>query len=170
MLETPNVPISFDRRSKLARVARIHIEMVARAPREILFDLSRDLDFHTRSLEHTGERIVGGKRGGLIDLGEEVEWEARHFGLRLRLRSRISEMDRPRTFVDEQVRGPFTWFEHRHTFVEEGDATRMIDDWEHRAPFGLLSDLVLARYMERLLRTRNAAIVAEAKRRVRSRR
>lgn len=143
--------------------------MVARAPRELLFDLSRDLDFHTRSLEHTGERIVGGKRGGLIELGEEVEWEARHFGLRLRLRSRISEMDRPSTFVDEQVRGPFTWFRHRHTFIENGDETRMIDDWEHHAPLGFATDLVLRGYMGRLLRTRNAAIVAEAERRVRSR-
>jgi ligand-binding SRPBCC domain-containing protein len=150
-------------------MARIHIEVIARAPREVLFDLSRDLDFHTRSLEHTGERIVGGKRGGLIELGEEVEWEARHFGLRLRLRSRIAEMERPRTFVDEQVRGPFRWFTHRHTFIAEGDATRMVDDWEHRAPLGALSDLVLAGYMERLLRARNAAIVAEAERRVRSR-
>jgi ligand-binding SRPBCC domain-containing protein len=150
-------------------VARIRIDMLARAPREILFDLSRDLDFHTRSLEHTGERIVGGKRGGLIELGEEVEWEARHFGLRLRLRSRISEMDRPNTFVDEQVRGAFKWFRHRHSFIEVGDDTRMIDEWEHQAPLGALTDLVLRGYMERLLRTRNAAIVAEAERRVRSR-
>ena len=151
-------------------MARIHIEVIARAPRDVLFDLSRDLDFHTRSLEHTGERIIGGKRGGLIELGEEVEWEARHFGLRLRLRSRIREMDRPRTFVDEQVRGPFSSFTHRHTFIDAADgATRMIDEWEHRAPLGFATDLVLRGYMERLLRTRNAAIVAEAERRVRSR-
>jgi len=150
-------------------MARIHIEVIVPAPREIVFDLSRDLDVHMRSMEHTGERIVGGKRGGLIELGEEVEWEARHFGLRLRLRSRICEMDRPRTFVDEQVRGPFTSFTHRHTFVEEGETTRMIDDWEHRAPLGFATDLVLRGYMERLLRTRNATIVAEAERRVRSR-
>jgi len=149
-------------------MARIHIEVIVPAPREIVFDLSRDLDVHMRSMEHTGERIVGGKRGGLIELGEEVEWEARHFGLRLRLRSRICEMDRPRTFVDEQVRGPFTSFTHRHTFVEEGETTRMIDDWEHRAPLGFATDLVLRGYMERLLRTRNATIVAEAERRVRS--
>ena len=78
-------------------------------------------------------------------------------------------MDRPRTFVDEQVRGPFSWFKHRHTFVENGDETRMTDDWEHAAPLGFATDLVLRGYMERLLRTRNAAIVAEAERRVRSR-
>lgn len=150
-------------------MARIHIETLVRAPREIVFDLSRDLDFHTRSLEHTGERIVGGKRGGLIELGEEVEWEARHFGLRLRLRSRISEMERPRAFVDEQVRGPFRSFRHRHTFLEGGDGeTHMVDEWEHEAPLGFATDLVLRGYMDRLLRARNAAIVAEAERRVRS--
>ncbi|HEY2365580.1 MAG TPA: SRPBCC family protein [Polyangiaceae bacterium] len=149
-------------------MARIHIEMVARAPCVIVFDLARDLDFHTRSLEHTGEHIVGGRRGGLIELGEEVEWEARHFGLRLRLRSRISEMDRPRTFVDEQVRGPFRSFVHRHVFIADGDTTRMVDDWEHRAPLGFATDLVLRGYMSRLLTTRNTAIVAEAERRARS--
>ena len=150
-------------------MARIHLETIVRAPREIVFDLSRDLDFHARSMKHTGERIVGGKSGGLIEIGEEVEWEARHFGLRLRLRSRIREMDRPSMFVDEQVRGAFSWFVHRHVFIEEGASTRMIDDWEHAAPLGFATDLVLRGYMEKLLRIRNAAIVDEAERRVPSR-
>jgi hypothetical protein len=39
-----------------------------------------DLDLHQRSLAHTGEEIVGSRRGGLIEQGEEVEWRARHLG------------------------------------------------------------------------------------------
>lgn len=146
-------------------MARIHIETFVRAPIEVVFDLARDLDFHTRSLAHTGERIVAGKRGGLIDLGEEVEWEARHFGVRWKMRSRITEMDRPRAFTDEQVSGPFASFVHRHSFRAEGGGTVMSDDWAHRAPLGPLgaiADLALGRYMERLLRARNAALAAEA--------
>jgi ligand-binding SRPBCC domain-containing protein len=130
------------------------------APRERVFDLARDLDFHQRSLAHTGERIVGGRNGGLIELGEEVEWEARHFGLRLRLRVRITEMDRPNAFVDTQVRGPFVSMTHRHEFRDAPGGTEMIDAWTHRAPLGALVDPILSRYMERLLRTRNAALVA----------
>jgi ligand-binding SRPBCC domain-containing protein len=148
--------------------ARVHIETFVRAPREIAFDLSRDLDFHMRSMVHTGERIVSGKPGGLIELGEEVEWEARHFALKLRLRSRISEMDRPAMFVDEQVRGPFAWFRHRHTFHAREGGTLMIDDWEHASPLGPLgriADLVVGPYMERLLRIRIALLVEEAERR-----
>jgi len=142
-------------------MARIRLVTSVPAPRERVFDLARDLDFHQRSLGHTGERIVDGRRGGLIELGEEVEWEARHFGVRLRLRTRIVAMDRPSSFVDEQVRGPFVSMVHRHEFRESNGATEMIDDWTHRAPLGPITDLVLRGYMERLLRARNAALVAE---------
>lgn len=114
-------------------------------------------------MAHTGERAVAGRTSGLIELGEEVTWEASHFGLTLRLTSRITAMDRPRAFVDEQVRGPFSRFTHRHEFHPEGDTTRMIDLWEHHAPLGFLADpLFLARYMRRLLETRNALLCREA--------
>jgi ligand-binding SRPBCC domain-containing protein len=149
-------------------VATIRIETVVPAPPADVFDLARDLDFHTRSLAHTGERIVSGKRGGLIDLGEEVEWEARHLGITWRLRSRITAFDRPHTFTDEQVSGPFASFVHRHTFESDGAGTLMIDAWTHTPPLGVLgklADVGLRGYVERLLRTRNAALVLEATRR-----
>jgi len=144
-------------------MAKVHLETFVRGPVEEVFDLARDLDFHQRSLEHTGERIVGGKPSGLIELGEEVEWEARHLGLRWRLRSRVTAFDRPLSFVDEQVRGPFASFTHRHAFRTAPGGTLMTDDWTHRAPLGALgrlADLGLSAYVERLLRRRNAAMVA----------
>ena len=63
------------------------------APPEISFDLSRDVDLHLRSLAHTGERAVAGKVSGLLDLGDEVTWQGRHFGVQLRHRSRITAFD-----------------------------------------------------------------------------
>jgi ligand-binding SRPBCC domain-containing protein len=147
-------------------VATIHIETLIPASPEVVFDLARDLDLHTRSLAHTGERIVSGKRGGLIELGEEVEWEARHFGMKWRLRSRVTAFDRPRSFTDEQVRGPFASFVHRHTFVPSDGGTLMIDDWTHTppwGPFGRLAEPVLARHMERVLRTRATALLYAAR-------
>ena len=147
-------------------MSRIHLETRVRAPIDRVFDLARDLDFHQRSMKHTGERIVGGKSGGLIELGEEVEWEASHFGMKLRLRSKITDMDRPRLFVDEQVKGAFAGFVHRHLFATDGDVTVMTDHWVHRAPLGPLGNLAdvmfLSRYMKRLLETRNAELKREA--------
>lgn len=146
-------------------MAKIRLETFVAATPERVFDLARDLDFHQRSLAHTRERIVGGRTAGLIDVHEEVEWEARHLGLLWRLRSRITAMDRPRSFIDVQVRGPFKAFTHVHHFEPEGAGTRMIDEWMHEAPFGpmgRLADLLfLARHMRRLLETRNASLKAE---------
>jgi ligand-binding SRPBCC domain-containing protein len=150
-------------------MARFRLETFIAAPPERVFELSRDLDFHQRSLADTGEKIVGGRQGGLIALGEEVEWEARHLGWLWRLRSRITVMEPPHRFTDVQVHGPFSGFEHQHAFEPTEGGTRMVDVWEHRAPLGplgwLADRLFLERHMRRLLETRNAALKQEAERR-----
>lgn len=147
-------------------MAGIRIETFVRAPVAIVFDVARDLDFHRKSMAHTGERAVGGRVAGLIEAGEEVEWEARHLGRTWRLRSRITAMDRPRRFVDEQVAGPFARCRHEHTFVAKDAGTLMADDWRHVAPLGPLGSLAdllfLARHMRRTLTIRAEAIKAEA--------
>jgi ligand-binding SRPBCC domain-containing protein len=149
-------------------MASIRIETFVAAPIERVFDVARDLDFHQRSMAHTGERAVAGRTTGLIELGQEVEWEGRHLGRTRRLRSRITAMDRPRSFVDEQVAGPFARYDHRHTFVARDGGTLMIDAWHHVAPLGPLGALAdflfLARHMRQTLTARAAAIRAEAER------
>jgi ligand-binding SRPBCC domain-containing protein len=149
-------------------MAHIRLETFIAASPERVFDLSRDLDFHQRSLADTSEKIVGGRQGGLIELGEEVEWQARHLGWVWRLRTRITEMERPHRFTDSQVHGPFAGFEHQHAFEPVEGGTRMVDIWAHRAPLGplgwLADQLFLARHMKRMLETRNVALKQEAER------
>ena len=132
------------------------------APIERVFDLARDLDLHARSMAHTSERAVAGRRTGMVDLGDTVTWRARHFGLWWSLTSRITAVDSPVRFEDVQEHGPFAWFRHEHRFESVGRATRMHDRWEHRSPLGplgrLVDHLVLDRYMRSLLVTRNAAL------------
>jgi len=145
------------------------METVVGAPVERVFDLARDIDFHQRSMRHTGERAVSGRTSGLIGPGETVTWRARQFGMSVSLTSRISEFEPLHRFVDEQVSGPFRRFRHEHRFERLGDeATLMIDEWEHEAPLGLLGRVVdvvfLERYMRNLLQTRNAALKMEAER------
>ncbi|HJU83104.1 MAG TPA: SRPBCC family protein [Holophagaceae bacterium] len=144
----------------------MRLETFIRAPRDRAFDLARDLDFHQRSLAHTGERVVGGRLTGLIEPGEEVEWEARHLGFRWRLRSRITAMPPPASFTDEQVRGPFRSFRHQHRFESVPGGTLMVDEWVHVAPLGLLGRiadrLFLDRHVRRLLETRNGVLSLEA--------
>ena len=78
----------------------------------------------------------------------------------------------PNRFVDEQFHGPFRSFRHEHRFESVLGGTRMLDDWHHEAPFGLLGSivdqLVLGRYLRRLLEARNRELKREAESRART--
>lgn len=132
------------------------------APADRLFDLSLNIDAHVASMERSGETAIAGVTGGTIALGETVTWRARHFGVWFTMTSRITSLDRPRRFVDEQVRGPFRSFHHEHTFVQDAGATVMTDTITLASPvFGRLAErVILVPYLRRLIRERNAHLVA----------
>jgi ligand-binding SRPBCC domain-containing protein len=143
----------------------IRIETWIAAPAERCFDAARDLDLHLRSMSHTNERAVAGRTSGLIELGEEVTWRARHFGVVQHFTSRITAFDRPRHFRDEMQRGAFRSFVHDHFFEAAGERTKMIDALAFSAPLGILGriaeTLVLRRYLTRLLAARADVIRRE---------
>lgn len=141
------------------------VEVVTRVacPRERLFDLALDMDVHSASLAASGETATTSSGSPHLRLGDEVTFRARHLGLVWRMTSRVTELDRPRRFVDEQVRGPFASLRHEHLFATQQDgATRMTDRMELVAPLGPVGRVVvlvlLERYMTGLLRTRAEAL------------
>src|SRR5438552_4191451 len=101
-------------------MVRFRIVTEIAAPIQVCFDLARDIDFHTRSLEGTGERAVCGRTTGLIGLGESVTWEARHLGVRQRLTAEVTMFDCPRYFRDVMTAGAFHSFTHDHWFEARG--------------------------------------------------
>ncbi|HZU52907.1 MAG TPA: SRPBCC family protein [Holophagaceae bacterium] len=147
-------------------MATFELETFIAAPPEVCFDLSLDLDLHQGSMDHTGERIVGGRPGGRIGLHEFVTWEATHFGIRQRMTVGITALERPRRFHDEMLRGAFRRFEHEHTFEPAPGGTLMRDRFEIKAPLppiGWLAErILLVPYMRRLMKKRNALIKARA--------
>lgn len=136
------------------------------APPERCFDLARDIDFHTRSMAHTGERAVAGVTTGLIGAGQRVTWEGRHFGIRQRFTVEVAQFEPPRLFRDVMVQGAFKTFEHDHIFEPEGASTMMRDILAFRSPAGpmgaLLDRAFMKRYLRRLIEERAQAIKAAA--------
>lgn len=146
-------------RGTLLGVPRIELCTRIRAPIEKVFDLARDVDAHVASARGTHERAVGGKISGLLGLGDEVTWEAVHFGVRQRLTSRITRFERPTYFRDSMVRGAFARFDHDHFFEPAGEgeclARDVFDFTSPLGPLGWIADtLVLERYMRRFLDVR----------------
>lgn len=132
------------------------------APPERVFDLCRSIDVHLASAAETEERAVAGITSGLIGPGEEVVWEALHFGVRQRMSVAITGFERPLRFQDSMTGGAFRRMVHDHEFHPEAGGTRMEDRFEFQSPLGPLGALVdrfvLTRYLRGFLERRNARI------------
>jgi hypothetical protein len=146
-------------------MVRIEEKIVFHVPVETAFDAERNISLHAATQGHRGERAVGGVTSGLIEQGEEVEWEAVHFGVTQRLRVRIAWMEKPEGFRDEMVKGAFKSMTHEHLFRSLPDGgTEKTDILWIEAPLGLLGRLAevlfLGGYMRRFLRKKNRDLKA----------
>ncbi len=95
--------------------------------------------------------------------GLEIEYRVRPlFGVPVGWRSRIADCDPPNGFRDIQLTGPYRHWEHRHTFVAEGDRTWVTDDIQYRLPIGPLGEiahrLLVRPQLEEIFRYRARAI------------
>lgn len=142
---------------------RLVLRTVSSIEVQELFARSLSIDAHTASMADSSETAIAGVRQGQIGLGESVTWRARHFGLWLTMTSKITELEAPYRFVDEQQRGPFKRFCHEHRFTETADGTLMTDTLEVTAPWGplgwLAERLFLRSYLNRLIDNRNRYLV-----------
>lgn len=140
----------------------IRLHTLIKSSPEIVFDLSRDIDFHQKSAVGTKEKAISGRTTGLIELGETVTWQATHFGIKQKLTTEITHFEYPSFFVDEMTKGIFKSFIHKHLFKKIKEGTEMIDIFSYQSPLGIIGKfadiLFLKSYLKRFLEIRNQAI------------
>ncbi|MBU0985342.1 MAG: SRPBCC family protein [candidate division Zixibacteria bacterium] len=121
---------------------RLHREMTIARPRDTVFGFfERPENLSLITPKSMGFRIltpqpIDMRQGALIDYTVKV------MGLPVHWTTIISAYDPPHSFVDVQLRGPYTFWHHTHRFEKEGDGTRIIDDVQYVLPMGPLGDLV----------------------------
>ena len=132
------------------------------APKQIVFDLSRNIDVHQNSASQTHEKAIDGVTSGLINFDETVTWRGKHLGFYLTHKSRMTAMDFYDYFVDEMVEGKFKTFKHEHSFMEKNGETVMIDNLNYETPFGifgrLFDGIILKKHLTKFLLERNKTL------------
>lgn len=129
----------------------INLTTKIKAPKQIVFDASRNIDIHQQSASPTNERAISGVTSGLINLNETVTWRGKHFGFYLTHKSRITAMNFYDYFVDEMEEGKFKSFKHEHFFEEENAFTIMKDHLQYETPFGILGRIFDALFLKKHL-------------------
>lgn len=136
------------------------------APPARCFYLALSVDLHAVSARQTQEQIIGGVHSGLLQLGDEVTFRARYFGIWQTLTSKITAYEAPGYFCDEMQQGAFKAMRHAHYFEPAGAITVMRDVFEFTSPLGFLGKIadmvVLTAYLRRFLAQRGAVIKAYA--------
>jgi ligand-binding SRPBCC domain-containing protein len=145
--------------SRTFRLSASQVLPVARAkafgffedPRN-LFEITPDwLDF----------RMLDRSRAEVFE-GAEFDYTIRWLSFRLFWRSRIVGYRPPDSFTDVQVKGPYSYWSHLHTFNEEDGSTLIKDEVTYRPPFGpfgrFLHRLIIRRQLSEIFRYRAVRI------------
>lgn len=119
----------------------IHLTTKIKAPIQIVFDTSRNIDIHQQSVSKTNEMAIAGITSELINLNETVTWRGKHFGFYLTHKSKITTMTLYDYFVDEMEEGKFKSFKHEHFFEEKYGTTIMTDELCYETPYGIFGKL-----------------------------
>jgi len=132
------------------------------APIQIVFDCARSIDIHELSTSKTNEKAIAGRTSGLGELGDEVTWRAKHFGIYQTLSSKITKLKAPYHFQDCMLKGAFSFIKHDHFFEEKNGVTEMKDVFSYGVPYGIFGKLfnrvILKRYMTSFLNERNKVV------------
>lgn len=143
-------------------MASIHLTTFVAAPIERVFDLSRSIDLHKKSMSKIKEEAVSGVTFGLINIDETVTWKAKVLLKNRYLRVKITEMNRPHSFTDISVSGALKNMKHEHHFKSIQNGTLMIDIFNYSLGYGSLGKFVnsiyVGRFLEKLFEQRNAII------------
>ena len=144
----------------------IRIETFFKAPPNKIFDLCLDMDVQQVGMPDYREEAIGGVTKGLISLGDNGTWRAKHFGFFQKLTVQITELDSPIYFADTMIKGTFKRFKHSHFFNEKEGGTLIIDVFDFNSLLGIIGKLgdkfIMTKYVTKLLIKKNKHLKRQA--------
>ncbi len=86
--------------------------------------------------------VLGERKNTPIFKGMEIEYFVSPLlNIRLKWKTRITEVEFQKSFTDFQEKGPYKLWNHHHEFIVNNEGVLMIDKVNYQLPFSVLSPL-----------------------------
>jgi ligand-binding SRPBCC domain-containing protein len=136
--------------------------MLARRSIEEVFSVFQD-PYNLAKITPPSLRFrVTSKQKVVMRKGAEIEYTIRWLGVPMSWKTVIAEYSPPFAFVDQQARGPYTLWRHRHSFFPTADGVRVRDQVDYALPLGPLGRVahafVVAQQLRAIFRYRQAKL------------
>jgi ligand-binding SRPBCC domain-containing protein len=83
--------------------------------------------------------------------GTVLDYTINILGFKVRWTTLITEYDEPNRFADVSIKGPYSFWYHKHTFVKTDEGTTMNDEVIYALPYGFLGRLVHSIWVKKQL-------------------
>ncbi len=78
----------------------------------------------------------------LMTNGTLIDYTIRLMGFTVHWRTLITKYNPPYDFVDQQIKGPYTFWHHTHTFKEIDGGVEISDNVQYAIPMGIIGGLL----------------------------
>ncbi len=94
--------------------------------------------------------------------GQLIDYTITLLGKKIRWRTMITAFEPPKMFIDQQLKGPYSMWHHKHSFKEVKNGVDIIDTIHYSVPFGFLGDIInflfIRRDLENIFKHRKVVI------------
>lgn len=84
--------------------------------------------------------------------GSLIDYTVKPLLLPIRWTTMITDYNPPNGFIDQQLKGPYSFWHHTHSFEHTPEGTLITDEVVYALPFGILGRIVHALFVKRQLR------------------
>jgi len=74
--------------------------------------------------------------------GQIIDYTITILGKKIRWRTIISEYEPSKYFIDQQLKGPYSMWHHKHEFKQKEEYVEIIDTINYVIPFGVIGRLI----------------------------
>jgi len=86
-----------------------------------------------------------------MSIGRLIDYTIKIIGVNVHWRTVITDYEVNKYFVDQQLKGPYSFWHHKHTFSVSGSGTQINDTVHYSLPLGIAGRIAHTLFVRKML-------------------